>query len=406
MPWLPSRSSSQAITRAIGTRGWPSTGGSSPTWTWRPRRRRLEDRVGAGLLAADGVDGDVAAAVGEVGDRGRDVGAVGQQRRARRPSAVADGEGLGLRSTATTRAPRARAIITALSPTPPAPTTRHPLARPHPGPADQRAVRRGEPAAQARPRWRSRRLGHGDQVGVGGVQGDHSANDPQWVKPGCCWSGQTWASPARHHSHRPQPQTNGTVTRSPTRQPRDAGADLRRPRRRARGPARAGRRCRRARPRRASRCGTSRWPSPGRRPRPSGAAGSGTSRTSGTARTASTTTARTRPSSQGGDRGRDVVRGSTLVAMTILDSSIARLDGSAATLGELTGGTARPAGQRREQVRPHPAVHRPRAAPGEVRRARVHRRRAAVQPVHGPGARVRRGDRRSSAPRRTASPSR
>ena len=44
----------------------------------------------------------------------------------------------------------------------------------------------------------------------------YSANEPQWVNPGCSWSGQTWALPSRHHEHRPQPQTNGTVTRSPT----------------------------------------------------------------------------------------------------------------------------------------------------------------------------------------------
>jgi peptide/nickel transport system permease protein len=31
----------QLITRAIGNRGSPLTGGSRPTWMWRPRRRRL-----------------------------------------------------------------------------------------------------------------------------------------------------------------------------------------------------------------------------------------------------------------------------------------------------------------------------------------------------------------------------
>ena len=44
----------------------------------------------------------------------------------------------------------------------------------------------------------------------------YSANEPQWVKPGCCWSGQTCALPPRHHSQRPHPHTKGTVTRSPT----------------------------------------------------------------------------------------------------------------------------------------------------------------------------------------------
>src|ERR1700722_12571969 len=42
-----------------------------------------------------------------------------------------------------------------------------------------------------------------------------SANDPGPVNPGWVWSGHTWVSPARQYSHRPQPQANGTVTRSP-----------------------------------------------------------------------------------------------------------------------------------------------------------------------------------------------
>ena len=43
-----------------------------------------------------------------------------------------------------------------------------------------------------------------------------SANEPAWVNPGWVCSGQTCACPDRHHSQRPQPTTNGTVTRSPT----------------------------------------------------------------------------------------------------------------------------------------------------------------------------------------------
>ena len=50
-----------------------------------------------------------------------------------------------------------------------------------------------------------------------------SANDPGPVNPGWVWSGQTWASPARQYSHRPQPQANGTVTRSPARHRVTAG---------------------------------------------------------------------------------------------------------------------------------------------------------------------------------------
>ena len=46
------------------------------------------------------------------------------------------------------------------------------------------------------------------------------------MNPGWIWSSQTWWSPARHAPQRPQAQTNGTVTRSPTCQPRTPGADL------------------------------------------------------------------------------------------------------------------------------------------------------------------------------------
>ena len=46
----------------------------------------------------------------------------------------------------------------------------------------------------------------------------NSANDPGPVNPGWVCRGHTCASPARQYSHRPQPQANGTVTRSPGRQ--------------------------------------------------------------------------------------------------------------------------------------------------------------------------------------------
>ncbi len=45
----------------------------------------------------------------------------------------------------------------------------------------------------------------------------NSANDPGPVNPGWVCRGHTWASPARQYSHVPQPQANGTVTRSPAR---------------------------------------------------------------------------------------------------------------------------------------------------------------------------------------------
>ena len=91
-----------------------------------------------------------------------------------------------------------------------------------------------------------------------------------------------------------------------------------------------------------------------------------------------------------GSRGRRI----TLAGMSILNAKIARLDGTPATLGDITGGRADPAGQRREPLRPHPPVHRTRGAPARVRRPRLHRRRGPVQPVRRSGARLGRGDRR------------
>src|SRR2546423_1237718 len=41
MPWLPSSSSPSPMTRSSGSAGRPPAAGSRPTWTCRPRRRRL-----------------------------------------------------------------------------------------------------------------------------------------------------------------------------------------------------------------------------------------------------------------------------------------------------------------------------------------------------------------------------
>ena len=43
------------------------------------------------------------------------------------------------------------------------------------------------------------------------------------MNPGWVCRGHTCASPARQNSQRPQPQTNGTVTRSPARHPVTSG---------------------------------------------------------------------------------------------------------------------------------------------------------------------------------------
>ena len=81
----------------------------------------------------------------------------------------------------------------------------------------QRAVGRGEAAAQRRGGDEVQVVGQRYDVEVGRRYGDQLGEGPGQVKPGCDWSGHTWASPAAQYSHRPHPQTNGTVTRSPTR---------------------------------------------------------------------------------------------------------------------------------------------------------------------------------------------
>jgi hypothetical protein len=81
-----------------------------------------EDRIGTGLLTAHRIDSDVAAAAGELSNSGRDIGAVGTQR-VFRAQGGGSSKGRRVPSATTTRPPSARAIITVLSPTPPAPTT-------------------------------------------------------------------------------------------------------------------------------------------------------------------------------------------------------------------------------------------------------------------------------------------
>ena len=132
------------------------------------------------------------------------------------PRSAATASASGFRSTATTRPPSARAIITVLSPTPPAPTT----VTHSPSVRRARPTRARYAVANRHPRLaavaKSIDSGMATRLVSAACSATYSAKDPQWVKPGCCWSGHTWAFPARHHSHRPHPQTNGTVTRSPT----------------------------------------------------------------------------------------------------------------------------------------------------------------------------------------------
>ena len=138
------------------------------------------------------------------------------------PSSVARARAAGETSTATTRAPSAAATITAESPTPPQPwtATQSPLlTRPWVTSA-RNAVASRQPSDAAV--TTSRPSGSRTRLVSAARRATSSANDPGPVKPGWVWSGHTWVSPTAHHSQRPQPQTNGTVTRSPTAQRRTA----------------------------------------------------------------------------------------------------------------------------------------------------------------------------------------
>ena len=111
------------MTRAIGTRGCPLTGGSSPIWTCRPRRRseRIESAQVCSLPTASmatWLPPPVSSWTAPGMSRAPSAASTWSA-----PSAVAAASAPGLRSTAITRAPSALAIITALSPAPPAPTT-------------------------------------------------------------------------------------------------------------------------------------------------------------------------------------------------------------------------------------------------------------------------------------------
>jgi hypothetical protein len=120
-------------------------------------------------------------------------------------------------SIATTRAPRAAPIITADSPTPPQPCT----ASQSPARTRPCAVTARNAVANRQPRhaaaMKSTASGTATRFTSAAWIATSSAKDPGPVKPGWVCRGHTWASPARQYSHRPQPHTKGTVTRSPAR---------------------------------------------------------------------------------------------------------------------------------------------------------------------------------------------
>ena len=171
MPWLPSTCSSRAITRSIGTSGRPCAGGSRPTCTCRPRGRRLRIEFVQVTGGAERVERDVRSPAGQLGDRRRHVpGAVHGVLGAELPGEVeragrdVDRDRPGHR--------RAAAICTAESPTPPQPcTATHSPARTRADVHD-RPEGRGVAAAQRGGRGQVQLLGDGDEVDVGGVEGD------------------------------------------------------------------------------------------------------------------------------------------------------------------------------------------------------------------------------------------
>ena len=135
------------------------------------------------------------------------------------PSPAAVCNAAALTSTAMTLAPIAFAIITTDRPTPPQPcTATHCPASTRPWVTTARnAVANRQPRDAAA----AKEIESGRRTRLVAARGSarRSANEPGRVNPGCSWSGQTCASPAWQNSHRPQPSTNGAVTRSPTRHP-------------------------------------------------------------------------------------------------------------------------------------------------------------------------------------------
>ena len=199
------------MTRSIGSGTRPS--GSRPTWTCRPRRRRqrtefaataAEPSASIETCAPPPVISPTAAA------RSGPASTVTSA-----PSARARSSAAGATSTATTRAPRAEAIITADSPTPPQPCT-----------ASQSPARTRPCAVTARNAVANRQPRHAavtkstdgrqrDQVRVGRVDGHELREGPGPGEPRLGLPRAHLGVAGQAVLARPQPQANGTVTRSP-----------------------------------------------------------------------------------------------------------------------------------------------------------------------------------------------
>src|SRR3954451_20666552 len=217
MPWLPSSASSPATTSSIGISGRPTAGGSSPTCTCRPRGRRLRIELPQ-VTAAPRASRETwtpppvssATAVG--------TSTVDPSSTCSAPNAAASSRAPGATSPATTRAPAATATWTADSPTPPQPcTATHSPGRTRPTPVTARnAVANRQPRLAAVANGIA--SGSATRLTSAASSTTYSASDPQWVNPGWVWCRHTCPAPSRHGPQRPQAQTKGTVTRSPTAQ--------------------------------------------------------------------------------------------------------------------------------------------------------------------------------------------
>ena len=132
---------------------------------------KAQDRVGAGLLAAHRVDGDVAAAVRDIDDSRRDVSAVGRHR-VLCAELGGDGQRLGTPVHRDHPGTQGTGDHDHAQPHAAGPHHGHPLSRGDPCTTDQGAVRRGEPTSQTRRSGELDLLRETHQVRVRSVQGD------------------------------------------------------------------------------------------------------------------------------------------------------------------------------------------------------------------------------------------
>src|SRR4051812_2222702 len=217
MPWLPSSANSPATTSSIGISGRPTAGGSSPTCTCRPRGRRLRMELPQ-VTAAPRASRETCAPPPVSSRTAAGTSTAEPSSTCSAPKSPASCSAPGVTSTATTRAPAATATCTADSPTPPQPcTATHSPGRTCPTPVTARkAVAYRQPRLAAVPN--AIPSGSATRLTSAASSATNSASEPQWVKPGCVWCAQTCPAPSRQGAQRPQAQTNGTVTRSPTAQ--------------------------------------------------------------------------------------------------------------------------------------------------------------------------------------------